>query len=161
MTAPKQITGCAGSSAGSVRHAERELLLTWRLRTALPSSCKKIHRSQEQSQKNNQPLLCSTTRQQSLQMSKHGAGTAQGQSPGLEGGTQLEEPRESQVVLHVMALLCNCHSSKFGMNHILKTFMSKTKGLSFLQIAGHEVLLLAWRSQTLVSQFHDFCKLLR
>ena len=52
----------------------------------------------------------------------------QGQFPRLKDPLQLEEFGERKVVLKLMVLLYNYQTSKVGMNQILNTFMSRTKG---------------------------------
>ena len=39
-----------------------------------------------------------------------------------------KEIGERRVVLHLLVLLHNCQTSEVGINQILNTFMSKTKG---------------------------------
>ena len=62
------------------------------------------------------------------QLSEHGMRMIQGQFPRLKDNLQLEEFGERKVVLHLLVLLYNYQTSKVGMNQILNSFMSKTKG---------------------------------
>ena len=62
------------------------------------------------------------------QLSEHGMRMIQGQFPCLKDNLQLEEFGERKVVLHLLVLLYNYQTSKVGMNQILNSFMSKTKG---------------------------------
>ena len=62
------------------------------------------------------------------QFAEHGMRMIQGQFPRLKDPLQLEEFGEQKVVLSLMILLYNYQTSKVGINQILNTFMSKTKG---------------------------------
>ena len=62
------------------------------------------------------------------QFAEHGMRMIQGQFPRLKDPLQLEEFGERKVVIQLMILLYNYQTSKVGMNQILNTFMSRTKG---------------------------------
>ena len=62
------------------------------------------------------------------QFAEHGMRMIQGQFPRLKDPLLLEEFGERKVVITLMILLYNYQTSKVGMNQILNTFMSKTKG---------------------------------
>ena len=62
------------------------------------------------------------------QFAEHGMRMIQGQFPRLKDPLQLEEFGERKVVLTLMILLYNYQTSKVGVNMILNSYMSKTKG---------------------------------
>ena len=62
------------------------------------------------------------------QFAEHGMRMIQGQFPRLKDPLQLEEFGERKVVIQLMILLYNYQTSKVGINQILNTFMTKTKG---------------------------------
>ena len=62
------------------------------------------------------------------QLSEHGMRMIQGQFPRLKDHMQCEEAGERKIAMHLMILLCNCQTAKVGINQILDTFMSRTKG---------------------------------
>ena len=62
------------------------------------------------------------------QLSVHGMRMIQGQFPGLKDHMQHEEAGERKIAMHLMILLCNCQTAQVGINQILNTFMSRTKG---------------------------------
>ena len=69
------------------------------------------------------------------QFAEHGMRMIQGQFPRLKDPLQLEEFGERKVVISLMILLYNFQTSKVGINQILNTFMSNTKG--FESYDGH------------------------
>ena len=62
------------------------------------------------------------------QFAEHGMRMIQGQFPRLKDPLLLEEFGERKVVLSLMILLYNYQTSRVGINQILNTFMTKTKG---------------------------------
>ena len=62
------------------------------------------------------------------QLSEHGMRMMQGQFPWLKDPMILEEFGERRVILSLMVLLYNYQTNTTGINHILNSFMSKTKG---------------------------------
>ena len=62
------------------------------------------------------------------QLSEHGMRMIQGQFPRLKDNLICEEFGERRIVLHLMVLLYNYQTSKVGINQILNTFMSRTRG---------------------------------
>ena len=62
------------------------------------------------------------------QLSEHGMRMIQGQFPRLKDPMVLEEFGERRVVLNLMVLLYNYQTKTTGINEILNSFMSTTKG---------------------------------
>ena len=62
------------------------------------------------------------------QLSEHGMRMIQGQFPRLKDAMVLEEFGERRVVLNLMVLLYNYQTKTTGINEILNSFMSSTKG---------------------------------
>lgn len=52
----------------------------------------------------------------------------QGQFPRLKDDMQFEEGVERKIIMHLMIPLCNCQTEKVGVNQMLNSFMSRTKG---------------------------------
>ena len=72
------------------------------------------------------------------QFPEHGMRMIQGQFPRLKDPLQLEELGERKVVIQLMILLYNYQTSKVGINQILNTFMTKTKGFQSYQGESEE-----------------------
>ena len=62
------------------------------------------------------------------QLSEHGMRMIQGQFPRLKDPLTYEEFGERKVILNLMVVLYNFQTSTVGINHILNSFMSNTKG---------------------------------
>ena len=72
----------------------------------------------------------------------------QGQFPRLKDPLQLEEFGERKVVITLMILLYNYQTSKVGMNQILNTFMSETKGFKSYDGDKEEAALKRYKAAT-------------
>ena len=62
------------------------------------------------------------------QLSEHGMRMIQGQFPRLKDPMLYEEFGERRVILNLMVLLYNYQTNMTGINEILNSFMSNTKG---------------------------------
>ena len=62
------------------------------------------------------------------QLSEHGMRMIQGQFPRLKDPMLYEEFGDRRVILNLMVLLYNYQTNTTGINHILNSFMSKTRG---------------------------------
>ena len=62
------------------------------------------------------------------QLSEHGMQMIQGQFPRLKDNLQYEVFGERKIILYLMVLLYNFQTEKVGINQILNTFMSRTRG---------------------------------
>mmetsp|Transcript_14810 Transcript_14810/g.33985 ORF Transcript_14810/g.33985 Transcript_14810/m.33985 type:complete len:300 (-) Transcript_14810:117-1016(-) len=62
------------------------------------------------------------------QLSEHGMRMIQGQFPRLKDPMLYKEFGERRVILNLMVLLYNYQTNTTGINHILNSFMSKTRG---------------------------------
>ena len=52
----------------------------------------------------------------------------QGQFPRLKDNMQCKEAGKQKTIMHLMILLCNHQTEKVGINQMLNSFMSRTKG---------------------------------
>ena len=62
------------------------------------------------------------------QLSEHGMRQIQAQFPRLKDQLMFEEFGERKVILNLMILMYNFNTAKIGINEILNSFMTKTKG---------------------------------
>ena len=71
------------------------------------------------------------------QLSEHGMRQIQAQFPWLKDRLLFEEFDERKVILNLMILMYNFNTAKIGINEILNSFMSKTKG--FYDYTEHNI----------------------